>query len=276
MRNVALFAAGVTALALSSTASATPPTVESVQKFGLCATGKYEGAELLATQPGSAEEKEVLAEFGRRGCGTLDVNAGVLRGSVAEQLFKADFGSIGARPRRDLIEIFTVSTDELAELDENARKRIDYVAFGTCVAASNPEGSTRLLGTPVESPQEKAVLTEMVGNFSSCLAQGERFNFSRADLRGALAEGSYRLALSQSLDEEVVVTGTRDPSKSVACKLQDVAGTRIRRNVCLTEAQWAERSRTTEYGAEAIKRTSMETQEILTTIETRTRFSSGS
>jgi hypothetical protein len=276
MRNALLLAAGMTVVALPSMASATAPTVESVQKFGTCATQKYEGAELLATQPGSAEEAEVIAEFGRRGCGTLDVNAGVLRGSVAEQLFKADFGSIGARPRRELIEIFTVDASELAALDENARKRIDYVAFGTCVAASNPEASTRLLGTPVESPQEKAVLTEMVGNFSSCLAEGERFNFSRADLRSALAEGAYRLALSQSLDQEVVVTGTRDPSKSVSCKLQDVAGTRIRRNVCLTKAQWAERSRTTEYGAEAIKRTSMETQEILTTIETRSRFPGGS
>ena len=276
MRTALILAAGLTALALpASMASAAPPTVESVQKFGLCATGKYEGAELLATQPGSAEETEVIAEFGRRGCGTLDVNAGVLRGSVAEQLFKADFGSIGARPRRELIEIFTIDASELAELDENARKRIDYVAFGTCVAASNPEASTRLLGTPVESAQEKAILTEMVGNFSSCLAEGEQFNFSRADLRSALAEGAYRLALSQSLDEEVVVTGTRDPSKSVRCKQESMAGTRMRRNICLTEAQWAERDRTTEYGAEDIKRQTIEREEILTTIETRTRFGSG-
>ena len=80
MRTALILAAGLTALALpASMASAAPPTVESVQKFGLCATGKYEGAELLATQPGSAEEKEVIAEFGRRGCGTLDVNAGALR-----------------------------------------------------------------------------------------------------------------------------------------------------------------------------------------------------
>jgi hypothetical protein len=276
MKIALLLTAGMTVLALPAGAAAAPPTVASVQQFGQCATAKYDGAELLATQPGSAEETEVLAEFGRRGCATPDVNAGVLRGSVAEQLFKADFGSIGARPRRELIEVFTVDSNELQELDETARKRIDYVAFGTCVAASDPENSSRLLGTPVESPQEKAVLTELAPDFASCLTQGERFTLSRADLRSALAEGAYRLALSQSLNEEVVVTGTRDPSKSVSCKLQDVAGTRIRRNVCLTEAQWAVRNRTAEYGAEDIKRTSMETQEILTTIETRSRFPGGS
>lgn len=272
MRNAILLAAGMTALALPANAATAPPTIASVQQFGQCATAKYEGAELLATQPGSAEEAEVLAEFGRRGCATPTVNPGVLRGSVAEQLFKTDFGAIGARPRRELIEVFTVDASELAELDDSARRRIDYVAFGTCVAASDPETSSRLLGTPVESPQEKTVLTELAPDFGSCLAEGERFTFSRADLRSALAEGAYRLALSQSLNEEVVVTGTRDPSKSVSCKLQDVAGTRIRRNVCLTESQWAERDRTTEYGAEEIKRRSMEMEEILTTIEVRSRF----
>ena len=116
----------------------------------------------------------------------------------------------------------------------------------------------------------------MVPHFASCLAAGERFTFSRADLRSSLAEGAYRLALSQSLDEEVVVTGTRDQSRSVQCKLQDVAGTRLRRNVCRTEAQWAEREREAEYSAEEIKRRAHEYEEIQTTILTRSRFSGGS
>jgi len=276
MKNAILLAtAGLAAMAVPASPSlAAPPTIASVQQFAQCATAKYEGAELLATQPGSPEEAEVMAEFGRRGCVVPSVNVGVLRGSVAEQLFKTDFGSIGARPRRELIEVFTVDSNELAELGEGARKRIDYVAFGTCVAASDPGTSSRLLGTAVESAQEKAVLTELVPDFSSCLSEGERFTFSRADLRSALAEGAYRLALSQSLNEEVVVTGTRDPAKSVVCKLQPVAGSHLRRNICLTESQWAVRDRTTEYGAEEIKRRSMEAEEILTTIETRTRFSS--
>jgi hypothetical protein len=270
-----LAAVAPAALIPVSTASSAQPTVASVEQFARCAIKQYEGAELLATQPGSAEEAEVVAEYGRRGCTTPAANVGVLRGAVAEQLFKTDFGSIGARPRRETIEVFTVDSSELEALDDNAKKRIDYVAFGTCVAASSPEQSTRLLGTAVESAEEKAIMTALVPQFASCLVEGERFTFSRADLRSALAEGAYRLALSQSLNQEVVVTGTRDPSKSVQCKLQDVAGTRIRRNVCLTGAQWAERDRTTEYGAEEIKRRALEYQEILTTIETRSRFPGG-
>ena len=275
MRSSLLLAAAATVAALvpASASSPIPPSAASVEQFAKCAAGKYEGAELLATQPGSAEEAEVIAEYGRRACNAPAVEFGVLRGAIAEQLFKTDFGSIGAQPRRDLIEVFTIDVSELAALDEKAKRRIDYVAFGTCVAASDPERSSRLLATTAESAQEKALLTELVPHFASCLAQGERFTFSRGDLRSALAEGAYRLALSQSLDEEVVVTGTRDPSRSVRCQLQDRAGTRFRQNVCLTEAQWAERARTAEYAAEEVKRQTREYEEIQTTILTRSRFS---
>jgi hypothetical protein len=254
---------------------AASPTAASVQQFAKCAAKNYEGAELLATLPGSPEEQEVIAEYGRQLCNVPSVALGVLRGAVAEQLFKVDFGAIGAQPRRDGIEIFIVDARELAELDEAARKRVDYVAFGTCVAASSPDRSSRLLSTSVESSEERTILIEMIPNFASCLAEGERFTFSRADLRSSLAEGAYRLALSQSLQDEVVVTGTRDPSKRVQCKLQQVAGTRIRRNICLTEAQWAERDRIAEEVAEDNQRRAREYDEIQTVILARTRSGAG-
>ena len=266
-----LFAAS--ALPISGGAiAAAPASAGSVQQFARCAVQNYEGAELLATQPGSPEEQEVIAEYGRRSCNPPEVGAGVLRGAVAEQLFKSDFGSIGARPRREVIEVFTVDSNELAELGEVARRRIDYVAFGTCAAASAPSGSTRLLGTSSESGEERAALSAMVPHFASCLSEGERFTFSRGDLRSALAEGAYRLALSQSLDQEVIVTGTRDPSKSVQCKLLSAAGTRTRRNVCLTQAQWDERERAAEYAADDAQRRAREHREIEMSILARNRF----
>ena len=277
MRNSLLLSAAATAAALvpATAAKSALPTAASVEQFAKCAVDNYEGAELLATQPGTPEEAEVIAEYGRRACIAPAIEFGILRGAVAEQLFKADFGSIGAQPRRDLIEVFTIDLNELQALDEKARKRIDYVAFGTCVAASDPQKSTKLLTTRVESAEEKAALTELVPHFASCLAQGERFTFSRGDLRSSLAEGAYRLALAQTLDDEVVVTGTRDPSKSVQCRRVAVTGSRFRDNICLTEAQWAKRARAAEYAAEEIKRQTREYDEIQTTIETRTRFAAG-
>jgi hypothetical protein len=250
MKSTVLLATAAAALFLPASASSSaPPTPAALEQFGVCAARNYEGAELLATQPGSPEESEVIAEFGRRSCNPPTGDAALLRGAIAEQLFKADFGSIGSQPKRDLIEVFTVDVNELAALDDNAKKRIDQVAFGTCVAASDPSTSSAVLKTTAGSDQEKAAIVGMVPKFAPCVADGETFNLTRTELRSALAEGAYRLALSQSLDEEVVVTGTRDKSKSVLCKRLDTAGTHMRRNVCLTEAQWEARERDSEYAA---------------------------
>src|SRR5678816_3988414 len=106
--------------AASSTSGATVP----VQQFAACAVQKYEGAEMLATQPGSDEESEVLAEFARKGCTAPSSDAQTLRGALAEQLFKADFGAIGARPKRETIEVFTFDTGALAAMDPASRKRV--------------------------------------------------------------------------------------------------------------------------------------------------------
>lgn len=267
MKHSSLLAAvAAVAIALpAGVAISATPSPDSLQKFGTCAVRNYEGAELLATQPGSAEETDVLAELNNRGCTSPSQDAGLLRGAVAEQLFKNDFGSIGAQPKRELIEVFTIDLSELDALDESGKKRIDYVAFGTCVAASDAAGSSALLGTPMGSAEEKAAMTALIPRFAPCVAEGERFNLTRVGLRSALAEGAYRLALAQSLDQEVVVTGTRDPSKSVQCKRVAVTGSRFRQNICLTEAQWARRAREAEYASAEVRRQSIEHNERLTT-----------
>jgi len=277
MKSPVLLATAAAALFLPTSASpSTQPAPAALEQFGGCAAKNYEGAELLATQPGSPEESEVIAEYGRRSCNAPTNDAGLLRGAVAEQLFKADFGSIGSQPKRDLIEVFTVDMNELAALDDNAKKRIDNVAFGTCVAASDPNAASAVLRTSGGSAEEKAAIVGMVPKFAPCVAEGETFNLTRTELRSALAEGAYRLALSESLDEEVVVTGTRDKSKSVVCKRLDTSGTHMRRNVCLTEAQWAARERESEYAAKDGQRQYREYQERLQTCITQSLGGDGS
>ena len=99
--------------AASSTSGPSVP----LQQFAACAVQKYEGAEMLATQPGSDEQFEVLAEFARKGCTAPSSDMQTLRGALAEQLFKADFGAIGARPKRETIEVFTFDPGALAAMD---------------------------------------------------------------------------------------------------------------------------------------------------------------
>ena len=82
---------------------------------------------------------------------------------------------------------------------------------------------------------------------SPCLNEGERLDLGKAELRGILAEGVYRLALARSVDEAIIVTGTRDSSQTVTCKNIDITGSLIKRQVCLTAAQWKSRDLQDEY-----------------------------
>ena len=231
-----------------ATAAAAPNTPARV--FAACAVNQYDGAELLATQPGSEEETGVLQEFADRGCSAPPAAASLLRGALAEELFKKDFGVVGARPRRETIEIFRVDPAELETLDATSRRRVDVIGFATCAAASNVLKTAALLKTDPGSASEAALVKEMEPSFAPCLLEGERLDLGKSELRGALAEATYRLALAYTLDEEVVVTGTRDPARHIVCRSQENAGTRLRRNVCLTEAQWQVRDRDNEYLAE--------------------------
>jgi hypothetical protein len=94
----------------------------------------------------------------------------------------------------------------------------------------------------------------------------------KSELRGTLAEGASRLALTYSLDQEIVVTGTRDPSRSIICKMLDVTVSRFRRKICQIEAQWAELKRDSMLAADELARRAREYNEIRTTIVTRTNF----
>ena len=256
--NASLFLSTVAiALTWAAAAEAVPAGARSsapAQQFAACAVQKYEGAEMLATQPGSDEESEVLAEFARKGCAAPSNDTQLLRGALAEQLFKTDFGAIGARPKRNTIEVFTFDAAALASMAPASQKRIYLVSFGSCVAAMDSTRSAALLQTAAGSADEARAVSELSPSLSPCLNEGERLDLGKTELRGLLAEGVYRLALAQSVDEAVVVTGTRDPSASVTCKNIDLIGSKLKRQVCLTEAQWASYRLQEEYKQRELER----------------------
>lgn len=261
------------AIALATTpgaeaASPASPAPAALRQFAVCAAQQYEGAELLATQPGSVEEAEVLAEFARRGCAASAADALLLRGALAEQLFKVDFGSIGARPKRETIEVFTFDAGELASMDAASQERVYMTSFGSCVAAADSTRSAGLLQTAAGSADEARVISELNTALSPCVDEGERLDLGKADLRGLIAEGVYRLALAQSVDGAVVVTGTRDSSQSVTCKNIDVVGSKLKRQVCLTAAQWKDQDLQWEYRKREIQRRA-EMREVMQTLMTR-------
>ncbi len=278
MKNLSLLAAaGLVAAGLpQGSALESAAGAGSVEKFDQCYVKQYDVAELLATQPGSAEEAEVLAEFGRRSCAAPAMAPDALRGAVAAELFKADFTAIGSRPKRETIEVFTLDAEDVTAMDAASRRRLELLGFGTCVAAGDPTKSVALLHARVGSPEEARILAELQPQFSPCLAEGEKLGLGKSDLRAALAEGAYRLAIAHSTDgNDIVVTGTKDPSRSVVCKMRTTIGSRVEKKSCMTAAQWKTRERDDQIAAGDMARKVREQLEQDETVDVRSRYQGG-
>jgi hypothetical protein len=73
--------------------------------------------------------------------------------------------------------------------------------FGDCVARSTPAASHRLVFTELYSDREKAAIGDVMPKLQSCMPPGQDVRFTRALLRGAVAEGLLRLRQAQNVEK---------------------------------------------------------------------------
>ena len=83
------------------------------------------------------------------------------------------------------------------------------------------------------------------------------------------------MALALTVDDTVVVTGTRDPSRSVTCKNLNLTGSRLKEQVCLTAAQWKTRQLQEEYSNREAKRRAELYREMKTLCEAMVNWGEG-
>ncbi len=69
------------------------------------------------------------------------------------------------------------------------------------MAKANPSATRRLLLSVSESGGETGIFAELTPSFSACIVQGEQLKFSKLILKGALAEGMYRLTRAAVTDK---------------------------------------------------------------------------
>lgn len=65
--------------------------------------------------------------------------------------------------------------------------------FGDCVARIAPVESHDLVISDIYTAEENAAITSVLPKLQACMSPGQSVGFGRAILRGALAEGLYRL-----------------------------------------------------------------------------------
>jgi hypothetical protein len=186
-----------------SPGTAQPAAAESIKvfhQFGECVVqhNRYLAERILRTVPNSVEEHDFVQESATDSClqeGQLGFHAPLLRGVVAEALFKSDFKAVDAPPLRKPAPVFAALTDEEAQkIGPEAQARLGLLQVATCVVRADPGDVTSLFQTAPRSPAEDATIAKISPHLSACLNAGISFTIVPVQLRGALAEAAYRVS----------------------------------------------------------------------------------
>ena len=143
------------------------------------------------------------------------LNLNELRFALAKQLVlqdltnfnKSDFSDVPALSHRpaqslDALKRLTglAAQSQAEKLDKIRQGDVALVwlaYFGECVARHDPANTKAWLFSKSASRDEAGILQALSPSFSACLTEGQKINFNREMLRGAVAVNFYRLAMAK-------------------------------------------------------------------------------
>lgn len=169
-----------------------------MRQFGICAVSRFKLRvhrliELAVDAPPYSRELLSIAQGECLDGGALKMPQPLFRGAIFEALYLSEFG-------RDPLPDFAAVKDSGyrqrygAEVSDKARPLVALEQFGECVARSKGADIRALLQTQPGSAAESDAFDSLKDSFPPCIPTGETLTFSKAILRGALAEGIYWLS----------------------------------------------------------------------------------
>ena len=119
----------------------------------------------------------------------------LFRGGLFRALYMREFkldGPITFDPK-----ILTGYRDRYPEpYSDAARSSIALVQFAECVTRADGANVRLLVGSVASSSVETSAIQVLAPKLGPCIAQGNQIRFSKPVLKGALAEGIYRLSMA--------------------------------------------------------------------------------
>ncbi|MGQ0659270.1 hypothetical protein [Sphingosinicella sp.] len=129
------------------------------------------------------------------GSGSLYFSPSLLRGGIFQALYAREFRS-GAPT--DFSAVTTTGYRQLyeGELHPEVHSAVALEQFGECVSRADAAGVQTLLRQIAGSAGERAAIQALAPRFAACIPRNETIRFSPSVLKGALAEGIYRLSVA--------------------------------------------------------------------------------
>lgn len=125
--------------------------------------------------------------------GSIQFPIDLMRGSLYEATYVRDFRNRGLTNFADVPPI-DYAAGYAPSPSGRAANAIALVRFGDCVARTDGVGARSVVFSIPGSSGESSLFAQLAPKFGTCLPKGVQFQFSKTILRGALAEGLYRLS----------------------------------------------------------------------------------
>lgn len=132
--------------------------------------------------------------------GELTMNETLLRGSVFQALYQRDFGDEGPTSFDPALDTGyrAMYTEPVAR---KGKLSLGLESFGECVARADGATVRKLLMMRPDSQGEAEAFQTIQPFLNGCIPVGVELTFSLATLKGALAEGMYRLSRAATANQ---------------------------------------------------------------------------
>lgn len=168
------------------------------REFGTCVLKRFpKYGERLAVEPvHTADYDKLLKRVTIDDClstGELRMPWNAARSAIIEALYIDKYGRSGPTDFSQVAPIDYLAGYP-AELPGKARTVIALTAFGDCVSRKDSINARALAVSIPGSAGEAQRFRSLSPSFAACVVQGEKLTFSKSVIRGAVAEGLYRLS----------------------------------------------------------------------------------
>ena len=186
-----------------------------MEAFGACVVSRSKGRvekfiDMRVDEPAYRDYLKVLFDRSEDQClsqGRLSFYDIHFRGALFQALYAQEFRNsapdLTSAPGSGYRQLYPET------LSDKARSAVALEQFGECVARADAPNVRALLRALAGSSQESALFATLNPRFGSCIPQGEKLAFSKIVLKGALAEGIYRLSKSVANGGAAAESGAR-------------------------------------------------------------------
>jgi len=172
--------------------------------FMACLVSRYTGrAQALTQLPVDSEQYQRVSrnmfdsysDECLAGSGRLSFSDNLFRGGLFQALYQREFEGRGPN---DFSAVASTGYRQLygETLSAEARSALALEQFGECVARADAAGAQNFLRQVSGSAGERAAIDGLRTIFAGCIPQDSTIRFSASVLKGAVAEGIYRLSVA--------------------------------------------------------------------------------